>query len=332
MNLDSVRELKLSLQEQLLAKLATTLQARSALGEAAHAIATRRAAPATLALGVARRTRNQFALAVRVQQRALEHSRTVEDLTKLAKGEVDVRYIGLVEKRAGPWHRQRRRPLCIGCSVGHFSVTAGTLGAFVRPRGGGPLAILSNNHVLANENRGKKGDDILQPGAIDDGDNPADGVATLADFVRFKRVGANLVDAATAAVKEGVEADLTRLKGMGKLKGVGDVFVDEGTAVVKIGRTTGRTAGRVTAFEIDNVTVRFDIGKLRFDNQIEIEGEGDGPFSDGGDSGSLIVGADLRAVALLFAGSDQGGANGQGLTYANPIRTVLDALGLELAL
>ena len=140
------------------------------------------------------------------------------------------------------------------------------------------------------------------------------------------------MDAATATVKEGVEADLTKLKGMGKLKGVGDVFVDEGTGVAKIGRTTGRTAGRVTAFEIDNVTVRFDIGELRFDNQIEIEGEGDGPFSDGGDSGSLIVGKDLRAVALLFAGSDQGGANGQGLTYANPIQSVLDALSLELAL
>ena len=51
-----------------------------------------------------------------------------------------------------------------------------------------------------------------------------------------------------------------------------------------------------------------------------------------GDSGSLITGADLRAVALLFAGSDQGGANGQGLTYANPIRTVLDSLSLKVAL
>jgi hypothetical protein len=83
----------------------------------------------------------------------------------------------------------------------------------VRPRGGGPLCILSNNHVLANENRGQKGDDILRPGAIDDGQNPTDGIATLADFVRFKRLGANLVDAATAAVKEGVEADLTKLAG-----------------------------------------------------------------------------------------------------------------------
>ena len=34
----------------------------------------------------------------------------------------------------------------------------------------------------------------------------------------------------------------------------------------------------------------------------------------------------------LFAGSDQGGANGQGLTYANQIHTVLDQLKIELAL
>jgi hypothetical protein len=35
-----------------------------------------------------------------------------------------------------------------------------------------------------------------------------------------------------------------------------------------------------------------------------------GPFSRGGDSGSLVVDADNKAVALLFAGGDQGGANG----------------------
>lgn len=66
MDLESVRELKLSLQGQLLAKLATTVRARSALGEAAHGLGMRGAAPPTLALGVARRTRNRFALAVRV--------------------------------------------------------------------------------------------------------------------------------------------------------------------------------------------------------------------------------------------------------------------------
>jgi hypothetical protein len=140
------------------------------------------------------------------------------------------------------------------------------------------------------------------------------------------------VDAAIATLDAAVDADFTKLTGLGKLKGVGDVFLDEGARVAKLGRTTGLTRGRVTAFELDNVTVNFDLGTLRFDNQVEIEGEGSTPFSAGGDSGSLIVGEDLRGVALLFAGSDQGGANGQGLTYANPLHAVLDALKMEIAL
>jgi hypothetical protein len=43
------------------------------------------------------------------------------------------------------------------------------------------------------------------------------------------------------------------------------------------------------------------------------------------------VDAALSGVALLFAGSDQGGSNGLGLTYANPIHTVLKALKVTLA-
>ena len=114
------------------------------------------------------------------------------------------------------------------------------------------------------------------------------------------------------------------------MAGLGPDFVDEGTEVAKLGRTTGLTRGRVTAFELDNVVVNLDRGNVRFDNQIEVEGAGDEPFSAGGDSGSLIVDEDRRAVALLFAGGDLGGANGKGLTYANPIRAVLVALGVDL--
>ena len=87
----------------------------------------------------------------------------------------------------------------------------------------------------------------------------------------------------------------------------------------KVGRTTGPTGGRVTAFDLDNVIVNYDKGNLRFDGQIEIEGVGNAAFSDGGDSGSLIVNARMEAAALLFAGGDSGGSNGLGLTYANPI-------------
>src|SRR5205085_11560644 len=97
-----------------------------------------------------------------------------------------------------------------------------------------------------------------------------------------------------------------------------------------LGRTTDATRGRVTAIELDNVVVQYDIGNLRFDNQIEIEGADAGPFSLGGDSGSLIVDGEIRAAALLFAGGDQGGTNGKGLTYGNPIAQVFAELGVEL--
>ena len=79
------------------------------------------------------------------------------------------------------------------------------------------------------------------------------------------------------------------------------------------------------------LTIRHDnVAALPGDAVAEsLEDADGGPFSDGG---SLIVGRDKRGVALLFAGSDQGGANGQGLTYANPLRAVLDALKADLAL
>lgn len=72
------------------------------------------------------------------------------------------------------------------------------------------------------------------------------------------------------------------------------------------------------------------LGELSFDDQIEVEGL-TGAFSRGGDSGSLVYRTqDAAAVGLLFAGSEVGGENGAGLTYLNPIGTVLGALGATL--
>lgn len=190
--------------------------------------------------------------------------------------------------------------------------------------------ILWNNHVLANENRAKAGDAILQPGNVDGGENPADLVANLDKFVRLQRTKANLVDCALAAPTAGIKLRKSPLGSFGALKGLGPDFLDDGAVVRKVGRTTGETTGRVTAFELDNVVVAYDVGNLRFDNQIEIEGSGTKAFSDGGDSGSLIFNEDNEGVGLLFAGGDSGGTNGLGLTYANPLRTVLDSLKVDL--
>src|SRR5204862_2032054 len=97
------------------------------------------------------------------------------------------------------------------------------------------------------------------------------------------------------------------------------------------GRTTGLTQGRVTAFDLDNVIVTYDIGSLRFDDQLEIEGTGPVAFSRPGDSGSLVfTSGSLLGFGLVIAGTDHGGSNGAGLTYANRLATVLQALNAQL--
>jgi hypothetical protein len=114
-------------------------------------------------------------------------------------------------------------------------------------------------------------------------------------------------------------------------------LADDFPAVAKFGRTTGHTVGTVTAFELDNVRVQYDVGVVRFDGQIEVAGTEDASFSAPGDSGSLVVTATTdesgaAAVGLLFAGSQTGGPSGLGLTYVNPIVAVLAALEVELEL
>jgi len=335
MELDSVRELKASLHKSLVTPLAVKSTISRALALSAQPIDNLAGPRRTVALGIARKSKGDFHLAVRVQRPELVDSPQVQAIVKKAKGDVDVRYIGRVAKRPAtaasvPWNQKNKRPLQIGTSVGHFKITAGTLGCFVKRRTDGDLLILSNNHVLANENDAKAGDTILQRGAFDGGKRPNDAAGTLAAFVRIRTTGANTVDCAVASTKSGIDCNVSLIKGIGTLAGQGAAFLDEGTEVAKLGRTTGVTHGKVTAFELDNVVITYDIGDVSFDNQIEIEGAGNAAFSAGGDSGSLIVDADDRGVALLFAGGDQGGSNGKGLTYANPLQAVLDALKVDL--
>jgi hypothetical protein len=99
----------------------------------------------------------------------------------------DVFEIGVVQAYQTP--RERFRPTVpVGVSMGHFKVTAGTLGGVVRDRKTGEIFLLSNNHVFANSNEAFAGDAILQPGSIDGGQNPADIVAKLERFVPLQYI------------------------------------------------------------------------------------------------------------------------------------------------
>jgi hypothetical protein len=329
MLLDSVREVKNALLRSLVRPMASCLAASrpKTLAEARkeETVVGRR----LVALGVSRKGQRGYQLAVRLQARTLAGETLVAEIAAAARSEVEVRYVGAVDKLAAPWTQQEHRPLRAGTSVGHHRITAGTLGAFAEGADGKGRFILSNNHVLADENRGKRGDAILQPGSADGG-LAADRVARLERFVRLVKGRPNLADAALAALDDGMETAGNAWRGLGRLAGVRSGLPLLGQEVAKLGRTTGVTRGRVTAIELDGLVVGFDGGNLVFDDQLEIESAGSGAFSGGGDSGSLILDAERFAVGLLFAGSGTGGANGRGLTFANPIETVLAALRARL--
>jgi hypothetical protein len=332
MQLDSARELKALCLRQRVRPIMARAAAAGALGVSARVVADVDAVQRTIALGIIPKGKNSFQLAVRVQTRALENGPEVEAIRKSARGEADIRYVGRIMKRAAtPWYRCRQQPLLIGTSIGHYTITAGTLGCFVSKGDKEQPRILSNNHVLAAENQGRKGDAILQPGKHDKGQKNKDTAGALDSFIRLDEKGPNKVDCALATIREGVDIERGLLTGVGQITGTAALPPPDNARVHKIGRTTGLTNGVVAAFEVDNVIVSYELGNLRFDNQLEIEGtDSQKPFSLGGDSGSLIYDDERRAVALLFAGSDQGGKKGRGLTYANPIDSVFGELGVKL--
>jgi hypothetical protein len=338
--LDSVREVKRLATDRLARSLRPDATEVSAYGLAAGRLdAVVRQAQRTIALGIHPASQGKYELAIRIQRRGLENSVVMRELLKEAREEVDVRYVGRVLKQTtqaaghgGSFFRGRHRPLLIGSSIGHLAVTAGTLGCFVTNDADDAARILSNNHVLADEGRGRTGDDVIQPGSIDSGSAGIDSVGHLATFVELQPFQTNKIDCALATINEDVPFDPSSLRGVGRLEGIANDLLDVDW-VGKLGRTTGRTKGRVTAFEVDNITIAFETGTFQFDGQLEIESDGSTPFTNGGDSGALVFSeGDHLAVGLVFAGSDQGGTNGQGLTYANPIGVVLSELGAKLLL
>jgi hypothetical protein len=239
------------------------------------------------------------------------------------------------------------RPVPIGVSTGHPGMTAGTIGARVKDSAGNVYA-LSNNHVYANMNAASYGDPALQPGAVDGGADPADTIGTLSDYqpILFNG-GYNSIDAAialssTSQLSNGTpNTDQNQEAGYGVPSSEifgdtdGDGFFDDkndllGLYVQKFGRTSGMTHGQVTDI---NVTVDVCYEPFwfwcltwgTFVDQIGITSVEPTPFSEGGDSGSLIVSDDenKQLVGLLFAGNET-------KTLANRIDLVLDRFNVTV--
>lgn len=235
--------------------------------------------------------------------------------------------------------RRRMRPCPAGASIGNVAITAGTMGSVVYdflpgattdPPGSGigvPTAfyVLSNNHVLAASNAAQIGSAIVQPGPFDGGVDPQDRIATLTRFIPIQFAPQvpldrqnNVVDAAIGRCEFSDATRETYFNGAPRAwRRKANVAV--GDLVMKTGRTTNFTTGRIISVDATIDVGYGAAGTARFRDQILTTN-----ISAGGDSGSLVTSMDRVAVGLLFAGSTQ-------VTVLNHIETVRTLLRVEVA-
>lgn len=217
-----------------------------------------------------------------------------------------------------PSHYLQNGRIACGSSVGMGGgLGAGTLGALVRV--GGDLFGLSNNHVIGRCNYAEGGHPILAPGNIDINPNFLVHPFTIGVFEN----SAPLLNGspATVNVKSNLDASLMRIVDESKVSAMQGSYyatpskvssLSDGMIVQKVGRTTGHTQGIVTGKIAGYQSIPYIVPELQqqfnvfFTEAWIVEGVG-GPFSDSGDSGSLVVSTDQDgipvSVGLVFAGN-----------------------------
>ena len=129
---------------------------------------------------------------------------------------------------------------------------SGTLGSLVTF--GSTKYILSNNHVLGRSGVATVGDDVSQPGLID---NSCRIATVVADFTAAAPLGSN-VDAAIAQLRSG------QMDSTGFIEDIGVpsstiANPSVGMSVAKSGRTTGFTTGTVSSVNT-SVSVQYQQG------------------------------------------------------------------------
>jgi hypothetical protein len=248
----------------------------------------------------------------------IPHSRMVPPVIATESGRAtytDVKVVGRIVPEKNPLVKEK--PLESGFSVGHIKITAGTLGAIVKK--GSKRYLLSNSHVLADSGKGKPGDKVVYPGPDDDGKLPGDWVASLTEAVPFQKGGAfvNEVDAALAEIREERLADVVYKLPSAKTP-LSTIAPERDMVVTKRGRTTGITHGKIIDIDFRFVLNYDGVGQVGYTKQVLCE-----RYTDGGDSGSLVIDRGSgKIVGLHFAGANGG-------SVFNPIQSVMKALGFS---
>jgi endonuclease G len=225
------------------------------------------------------------------------------------------------------WRRRRANPRAsrIAPMQGGISISNahryvyGTLGGPVIDRETGARMILSNWHVLAGDWRARPGWPIYQPGQ-GDGGSRMDEVATFSRDAMSSSLDAAIAELSGSRQLINDQFDLEPVTGVD--------WAQLGMEVVKSGRRTGVTYGRVTGVE---GTARMNYSGVNRLIRNVVPSTPRRPLtqvSAGGDSGSLWLQEEtMRAVGLHFAGGDH-----PERALAIDMQPVLDALNVDIVI
>jgi len=201
----------------------------------------------------------------------------------------------------------------------NLSSDFGTIGYFFRPNFIDNAAhiflkkhvyLLSNAHVFADLAKAEKDDSdlILHPSPGDPAASKA--VAELYDYAPIIFGGdvekPNFVDAAIAKLFSG-QTHRKEIAGIGKITDfVRKEEVELRSNCQKFGRTTGLTRGKIFSIHL-SIWVKYSVrgAEAFFKDQFLIIPTDKSSFVRGGDSGSLVVDDENRAVGLIFAGAGE---------------------------
>jgi hypothetical protein len=218
--------------------------------------------------------------------------------------------------------RPTSRPAIGGESLGEGASggESGTFGALVKDAAGTEL-LLTCNHVVAQANAGVIGTSVIWQPSANDGGTSADRIGILHD-IELLAIGGTVANDFDAAVVEPDASHFAKagVKVLGSLAGTAS-GTGYRTSVRKYGWKTSRTDGTFL-YRTSFIQHYPGVGDALFVDQLGIVGT-QGAFSDGGDSGAVVVNTSQEVCGLLFADAPD-----ISMSFASPIQPVLTRFGI----
>ncbi|MGL4552575.1 MAG: hypothetical protein ACRC33_15490 [Gemmataceae bacterium] len=277
-------------------------------------------------------------------------------LQKDRPGEIDVQVLGAAQSgKPGPVSpavQAKRSPgvrewvLRPGLSVSHFEGLPGTLGCLVNLKdtdGTVVPGLVSASHVLGNMNSAEEGDRVVHPGNVDTDPTVEEVVGPLwnyqllrhhSDATLAQALG-NRLDVGAAEIRDhhrvsenlvpspaDPDGTTIRLRGVVPLDEMTDLIDQE---VYKVGRTTWFTRGVLRYALVTQQSVTMTDNRVYHFRDVAVVHSSvpNQPFSEPGDSGSVVYTADGRGVGLVIGGTAR-------YTLLSPLEPSLKQMKAEL--